>query len=176
MIFCGGADHRRASDINVFDCLIPGDTRFGHRFPERIKVHHHQIDGRDVLLLEISLMGGISTLSEDAAVHPWVQRLHPSAKDLRCAGVLGHASYRKTSFLQDFGGATAGEKCITMGAMQRLRQRHNAVFVGHAQQRKRSHGFQDDWVLSQPTQQGYKGMDEQPPGVAAWLGCHGRRP
>ena len=173
VIFCGGADHRRASDINVFDRLIPGDIRFGHRFPERIEIHHHQIDGRDVLLLKISLMEASPRL---ARMPPctWVQRLHPSAKDLRCAGVLGHAGHRKTSFLQDFGGATAGEKCITMGAMQRLRQRHNAVFVGHAQQRKRSHGFQDDWVLSQPTQQGYKGMDEQPPGVASRLGCHGR--
>ena len=107
-------------------------------------------------------------------MHPGVQRLHPTAENLRSSGVLGHAGHGETGILQNFGGPTAGEKLISMGAMQRFRQRHDAVFVGHAQQRKRSHGFRDDWVLSQPTQQGYGTTDEQSPGVASRLGCHGR--
>ena len=141
MIFGSSPDHRRTSDINVFDRLIPGDIRSGHRFPERVQIHHHQINGGDALLLQISLMGSITSFGKDAAVHPRMQGLHSTAENLRCAGVLGHTGHRKSGIFQNLGGPTAGQKRITMGAMQRLRQRHNAVFVGHAQQRKRSHGF-----------------------------------
>ena len=45
----------------------------------------------------------------------------------------------------NFGCGSTGQQLVTMGAVQRFRQRHQAVLVGHAQQRERCHGVEASW-------------------------------
>ena len=145
MVFGRGPHHGRPSDVDLLDRLIPAHIRPGNGFPEGIEVHHHQIDQGNSLLLQIRLVRSITASGQDAAVHLWVQGLHPTTEDFRCTGVIRHPRDRESGLLEHFGRASTGQQLVTMGAVQRFRQRHQAVLVGHAQQRERCHGVEASW-------------------------------
>ena len=48
-----GAHHGGPADVDLFNCLIPAHIGPGDRGFKRIEIHHHQLDGGDVLSLEI---------------------------------------------------------------------------------------------------------------------------
>ena len=51
-VFRGGADHARATDVDVLDGLGFGHTGFRHRLLERVQVAHHQVDFRQRVVRE----------------------------------------------------------------------------------------------------------------------------
>ena len=139
MVLGGGAHHRRAADIDGLDRRIEGHGGIGHGLAERIEVHHHHIDQRDRLGLQISLMGWVVAPGQDAAVDARVQRLHTAAQDLGSAGVVRHPGHRQPGRLQRRSRAATGEQVIAR-LQQPLGKRHQTVLLGHAQEGRGRHG------------------------------------
>ena len=139
MVFGGRPNHGGATDVDVLDRLIPGDVRSSNRLAEGIEVDHHHIDVGDVLLLKISLVGRVTPLGQNPAMHPWMERFHTTAKNFWSPGVLRHTGHRKAGLLEHLGRAPTGEQLIAMGPMQGLRQGHQPGLIGNTQQSDRSH-------------------------------------
>lgn len=55
-VFRGRTEQRHAPNVNLLNRLSQGHTRLGNGLLEWVKVAYHQIDGRDLLGLEISLI------------------------------------------------------------------------------------------------------------------------
>ena len=83
------AHHGRPADVDLLDHV--GEGLAGRdRLAERVEVHHHEVDGRDVAGLHVGLVGGEAAPVEDAAVDARVEGLHAAAQDLGGGGVLAH--------------------------------------------------------------------------------------
>ena len=139
MIFGSGAHHGGAADIDVLDRQIPAHIRASDGFAEGIQVHHHHIDGGDALGLEISLVGGLGALGQDAAVDAGMECFHSAAQDFRGAGVFGHLGHGQPGCRQRRGRATTGDQLVA-GGQQSFSQGHQAVLVRHAEQGRGRHG------------------------------------
>ena len=51
------AQHARPPNINILNRLLPGAIRSCHRLLKGIKIHHHQIDRRNMILFRLLSMG-----------------------------------------------------------------------------------------------------------------------
>ena len=88
MIFCGGAYHRRAANIDVLNGVVKGHTGLRDRGRKWVQVHHHHVDRRDVVLLHRRFMVRKITPRQDAAVYFRVKRLDPAIHHFWKASVL----------------------------------------------------------------------------------------
>src|SRR5690606_34974663 len=79
-------DHRRATDIDVFNGHGVRHIRSGRSFLERIQVGHYQIDWIDGQLLQSLHILRIISPRQKSAVNIWMERLHASAEYLRKSG------------------------------------------------------------------------------------------
>jgi hypothetical protein len=143
MVLGSGAHHRRAADVDRFHRGFPAHGRVGHRFAERIEVHHHHIDRGDALGLKVGLVGGVIAAGQDAAMDAGVKGLDPAAKDFRGAGVLRHPRDRQARRRQHRGSAAAGEQAEAMAVVEGVGQRHHALLVRHTQKRRGCHVDRD---------------------------------
>jgi hypothetical protein len=106
----GGAPHHgRPADVDLLHALgegLPGLDRLA----ERVEVHHHEVDRRDVARLHVRLVGGEAAAVEDAAVHAGVERLHPAAQDLRRLRVVADGDDRHARVRERALRAAGGEQ------------------------------------------------------------------
>ncbi len=96
MVLRRRADHRGPADVDVLDGQLVGAVGARDGGLERVEVHHHEIDGLDVVLghdLDVQI-----TPAEDAAVNLRVQRLHPAVHHFRKTGVVGHLLHQDAGF------------------------------------------------------------------------------
>ena len=56
MILRRAPQHTRSTDIDIFDRLLRGAVGPRHRLLKRIKIHHHQIDRRNLVLCRLFTM------------------------------------------------------------------------------------------------------------------------
>jgi hypothetical protein len=52
VVLGGGADHRRAADVDLLHAVGVGGAR-GHRLAERVEVDHTELEGLDLQLFEL---------------------------------------------------------------------------------------------------------------------------
>jgi hypothetical protein len=133
MVLRRRADHRRAADVDVLDRLreigAPGDRRL-----ERVEVHHQDIDRLDAVRLHRRYMRGFVAHREQAAVHPWMQRLDAAVHDLGKPGHFGNLGDRNARLRQHRPGAAGGEDHdAALG--ERAREVRKAGLVGNGEER-----------------------------------------
>ena len=129
-----GAHHGGAADVDVLDGVFKRAVRFRHRCGERVEVHDHQIDRRDIGAFHGSHMRAQVAPPENAAMNLGVQGFDPAIQHFRETGVVTHFDDRDAGLLQHAGG-TAGGKNFHAELAQGLREFHYAGFVGDADKR-----------------------------------------
>src|SRR5580704_10800500 len=107
-ILRGGADHRGAANVDIFDELGSGDAWRGGGGGEGIKIHDDEIDGNDAVLYRLLLVFGFRALVQNSAVYFRVQRLHAAAEHFGPAGEIGNVANGDAGIAQKFGGAAGG--------------------------------------------------------------------
>ena len=95
VILGGGADHRRAADVDIFDAIVERSAA-GDRCLERIKIHDKDIDRRDAMRQHRCLMFGVFPYRQKPAVNFRMQGFHPSVHEFREAGQFGDLADRQT--------------------------------------------------------------------------------
>ena len=133
VVFRRAAQHRRAADVDFLDGLLQRDVRLGDGFLERIEVHHHQIDRRNVVFLGLGDVRGVVAALEQAAVDFRVQGLQSTVEKFRRAGEFRDVDDRQASFPQSHGGP-AGGKEFDSHFVEFLRKFGQAGFVGDGEQ------------------------------------------
>ncbi len=134
VVLGGGTHHGRPADVDVLDRVFQRAAGLGDGGRERVQVHHHQVDGRDVVLLQRGDMLGQVAARQDAGVHFRLQRLHAAIQHLGEAGVVGDFGDGDAVVGQQFGGAAGGED-LHAELVQSLGEFENAGLVRHADER-----------------------------------------
>ena len=132
MILRGGADHRRAADIDIFDDLL-AFRPLGDRGGEGVEVDDHQIDRADFMFVHRRDMFGVVADGEQAAMDLGVQRLDAAVHHFGEAGKVGNIHHLKACFAQRLGGAAGRHQFNAMFA-QRRAQFDQPGLVGHGQE------------------------------------------
>ncbi len=109
VVLGGGADHRRAADVDVLDRDLGLDLVPGYGLLEGIEVDADQVDRLDRLAFERSHVLRVLAPRQQRRVQARVQRLHPAAEDLLLAGELGYVGHLEPGLAQGRGGAAGGE-------------------------------------------------------------------
>ncbi len=132
VVLRGGADHRRAANVDILDAGIEIGA-FGDGRLEGIERHHHYIDGADAVFLHGGLMAAAVAAPQQPAVDFRVQGFYPPIHHFREASVIGHVRHRQTGGAQRIGG-TAGREQFGPGAVQGAAKLDNPGFVVDRQQ------------------------------------------
>ena len=135
VVLGGGADHRRAADIDVLDA--GGKiAAAGNGFFEGIKVYDHNIDGEDFVRPHGFDMLGIAAPCQKSAVHRRMQRLDAAVHHFRKAGELAHIEHFQSGLAEDLARA-AGRNQLNAEPGECMREIHDAGFVRNRNQRAR---------------------------------------
>jgi hypothetical protein len=134
MILGRRTNHGRAADINVLDRVDQGAILLRHGLRKWVEVDHHQIDGRDAVLLHGRRVLGVAADAEDAAMHLGMQGLDPAVEHFGEAGVVGDVGDVQSGIAQQFCGA-AGGKQLDPELRQSACEIHRAALVGNANER-----------------------------------------
>ena len=86
MVLGRAAQHGGASDVDVLDRFLERYSRPRDGFLERIEVHHHEVDGLDLMLPHRRLVGRIAAPIQQPAMHFRMQGLDPPVQHLRKPG------------------------------------------------------------------------------------------
>ena len=119
MVLGGGAQQRRAADVDVLDGGFQVAAGFGHGLLEGIEVDDYQVDGLDAILPHHRVVKAAAT--QDTAMDEGVEGLDPPRHHLREAGVVGDLGDRDSLFRQQAGGAAGGQDSIPRAARARAK-------------------------------------------------------
>jgi hypothetical protein len=133
------AQHGRAANVDVLDRIFKRALVLGHGLLERVQVHHHHVDGRDVVLGQLGDVFRQVAAREDAAMDFRVQRFHAAVEHFRKAGVVSHFGHLHAVVLQQLGGAAGGQD-IDAERGQRAREIEHAGLVGDGDKGLFDHG------------------------------------
>ncbi len=131
VVLRGGAQHRRAADVDVLDRVGERAVRARGRRLERIEVHDQQIDRRDLVLRHHRIVDAAP--AEQAAVHLRVQRLDAAVHDFGKAGQRRDVGDRHAALAQRRG-AAAGRDQRDAERIESVREIDEAGLVGNAEQ------------------------------------------
>ena len=134
MVLGRAAQHGGTADVDVLDGILKRGTLFLDGLFERVKVHHHHVDGGDAVGFHLLDMLGVRTHGEQSAVHLRMQGFHPAVHDFREARHLADADGLHARGLQRLAGAAGGDDCKTQ-FHKLLRERHHAFLVAYADNR-----------------------------------------
>ncbi len=129
-----GAEHRRAADVDLLDGVGQRDVGLRHGGLERVEVHHHQVDGLQLVLLEIRLVALVIAPSEQAAVDARVQRLHAAAEHLGATRQGLDVHHLEPGLAQRARGAAGGHQ-LDAELGQGAGELDEARLVGNGEQR-----------------------------------------
>jgi hypothetical protein len=133
-VLCGGADHRRAADVDVLDHLGKLHARPDRRLLEGIEIHHHHVDRLNIVRRDLLAMARVLAPVEDAAVYLRVQRLHSAVQHLREAGQIRNVADIESCLAQRPRSASGGDQFDAV-AGEGAGKFDEARFIRHAQQR-----------------------------------------
>ena len=133
MVLGGAPQHGRSADVDVFNGIVEGHVGFGHGGLKGIKIHHHQVDGGNLVGGHGRLMGGITADKKQAAMHFGVKGLHPAIEHFRKTGMLADIFHFQPRFAQGFGGAAGGNEFQPLGS-QDLGKGNQPGLVGNRKQ------------------------------------------
>ncbi len=127
VVFRGGADHRRAADIDILDAIVEaGAAR--HGFLKRIKIDDQKIDRPNAMRAHRFGMRGVAADGEQTAMHGRMQRLDAAVHHFRKAGQIGHVDHVQTGLAQLFARA-AGRNQLDAVVVQRVGELDQAGLV-----------------------------------------------
>ena len=129
----GGADHRRAPDIDLLHRVVRRNP-LHDLLLEGVEVHDDQIDRLDAELFALLAIGRIIAARENAAVDLRVEGLHAAAEDLGGAGVVLDRAHLDPAVAERPGGAAGGENLDAV-VLQLGRELDDAGLVGDRDQR-----------------------------------------
>ena len=109
-IFGGRAQHRRATDVDVFNRVVKRAIGLGNRLGEGIQINHHQINRRDLMRLHQRHMLRQPAPPQQAAMNFGVQGFHAPIEHFRKAGVLRYIRNRQALLTQKLGSAAGREQ------------------------------------------------------------------
>ena len=132
-ILCGGAQHGRSADIDIFHQLFGGQVRLRRGRFERIQIHDNQVDCRDAMLFRLFLILRQIAAIEQPAVNLRVQRLDAAAQHFRPSGKFRHVFDGHSGFAQQLCGA-AGGKDFDMQRGKTFCNLQNSSFIEYADQ------------------------------------------
>jgi hypothetical protein len=110
VILGGAAEHRWATDVDVFDRVDQRDIWFGYSFFEWIQVHHHQIDRGDLMFCDSGFMLFVTSDIEESTVNQRMKGLHPAIQHFRETGVLTDVFDGQTRLAKNPGGTSGGKE------------------------------------------------------------------
>ena len=90
-VFGSCPNQRDTSNVDLLDdVLLRGPA--GHRLLERIKVHNHDVDLRNLVSFELLQVSRVLTSTQDASEDFWMQGFYPSSQNGRVGGqvLYGH--------------------------------------------------------------------------------------
>ena len=122
MVLGGGADHRRAADVDVLDAVVVAGA-LRHRRLERIEVDHQEIDRPDAVRRHRRRVFLVVADRQQPAMHLGMQRLDPAVHHLGKAGQLRHVHDRQAGVLDRLGGAAGGDELDAVLGKRRARSR-----------------------------------------------------
>ena len=128
------AQHRGAADVNVLNRVVQRHVRLRDRCFKGIKIHHHQIDGRYVVLGGGGFVRGVAPDVKQPAVNLWMQRLHPPIHHLGKAGVRADVLDRQPGVAEGLGRATRGDE-FHLGGDEHAGEFDETGFVGDGKER-----------------------------------------
>ncbi len=103
-------------------------SAFGHIFVEGVEVHHHQVDGGNLVLLHLTGVNFIVAAGKDAAEHLGVEGLYAAAQNRGVACEVFYLLYLETLACEVVVCAACGEEfCAARG--ERCGDLVNAVLV-----------------------------------------------
>src|SRR5437763_185487 len=88
-ILGGGADHRRAADVDILDQFLKLYARLGRGFLEGVEIHDHHVDGSNPMFGDGSDVLRIVAAVQDSSVNFRMQRLDASVEHFGEAGKVG---------------------------------------------------------------------------------------
>ena len=135
MVFGGGADHRRAADVDILDAIVERSAFRDRRF-ERIEVHHQEIDRLDVVLFHRGDVLFIPADREQSAMHFRMQRLDAAVHHFGRAGEFGDVGDREAGFAKRLCRA-AGRNQLDIKERELPGERDQSGLVGDRQQGSR---------------------------------------
>src|SRR5271163_843635 len=103
-VFCGGAQHGGAADVDVFDELFGCQALLGGGGFERVEIYDDEIDRRDAVLGGLFLIVSVVAAIEEAAVNLGMERFYAAAEHLGPAGEVGNIAYGDARFAEEFRG------------------------------------------------------------------------
>ena len=131
VVFGGGAQHGRAADVDVFDGLLQFAAGLRHGFLERVKIDHHQADGRNAVGVHNLLIN--PSPSQNGAVDFRVQGLYPAIHDFREFRIIRYCRDIYIIF-HKLAGGPAGRQDFNLKVGQTTAQAHDSPFVGNTNQ------------------------------------------
>ena len=120
VVFGCATDHRRPANVDILDDFI-ARCAFGHRLRKRIEVHHHKVDGANMVLGHGGDVFGIIAHREEAAMHHRMQCLDAAVHHLGKASKLADVLHRQASGTERFG-RPARRHQFDMARRQRMAQ------------------------------------------------------
>ncbi len=132
-IFCGGAEHGGAADVDIFDELFGGEIGLGGGGFEGIEVDDDEIDGGDAVFGGGFLIFVEMAAEEQAAVNFGVEGFYATAKHFGPAGEIGDIFDGDVLFAEEFCGAAGGEE-FDVASGETAGEIDDAVFVRNAEQ------------------------------------------
>ncbi len=131
VVFCGGADHRGAADIDIFHAIVIR-TRSRDGRLERIEIDHQKIDLGDAVRQHCGLMFRVGADSKEAPMDRRMKRLDASVHHLGKAREIAHIADREPRFSQCLLGSAGGNK-LDSPRRERPGEIHKTGLVGHGQ-------------------------------------------
>ena len=139
VVFRRAAQHRRTADIDVLDRFLEVHAGFRHGLLERIKIHHDEIDQRDVVFLRLRQVVRFVAAAKEPAMDFGMQRFHAAFHDFGKAGVLADFRDRQSFLGQKLRGASRGEQSVAVLADERSGEFHETAFVRNGKEGEFGH-------------------------------------
>jgi len=132
-VFGGRAEHRGASDVDVFDRVRQRAAFLGNGILEAIQIDDDHVDQVDLVFPEGPHVAFIVPEGEQTAVDLRMQGLQPSIHHLRKTGVVRYVSDRNAVFSQLCRGSARGEDLHAV-RLKPLGEFDDPFLVGYADQ------------------------------------------
>src|SRR6185369_13005021 len=129
----GGTDHRRTTDVDLFDRLFSRDFFTFYRFRKRVKIYNHQIYRLNSVLLQCGDMVRVIANGEQTTMHARMQRFHAPVHHFRKTGDLRDVAHLEARVTQRLCGSTRADD-LHVEAAELAGEIDNSVLVRNTEQ------------------------------------------
>src|SRR5262245_221718 len=133
VIFRGASNHRRTTDVDIFNCFGQRYASFCDRGLERIQIDHHQIDRVKTALTRFGFVLRVAATTYEAATQARMPGRHTPLEHVRkCSKARDLANWNVFLPQQDRCSACGND--VDALTLKGARKRSDASFVGNGNQ------------------------------------------